>query len=85
MVTRRTKVAGSVIGPAQRISLAEAIHVYTYCSAWTQFAEHERGRLLPGMAADISVLSRDILAEDIDAVLETKAEIVLRGGEVVLQ
>ena len=82
MVTRRTK-RGTVIGAAEAITLAEAVHCLTYNGAFTQFAEDRRGRLLPGMVADIAVLSRDIFDAPPEALLTTQAELVLRGGHVV--
>lgn len=83
MVTRRTN-KGTVIGAAEAIALPEAVHCLTYCGAYTQFAEAARGRLLPGMLADIAVLSRDIFAGDgPEALLATEADLVLRGGQPV--
>ena len=81
-VTRRT-VHNTLLGPDQRISLAEAVHSYTWCSAYTQFAEAGRGRLVPGQVADIAVPSRDIFAGDPAALLETQTDLTLRGGAVV--
>ena len=81
MTTRRTN-KGTVIGPDQAISLEEALHCLTHCGAYTQFAEHRRGRLRPGMLADIAILSHDIFA-DPDALLRTTADLVLLGGTPV--
>ncbi len=83
MVTRRTN-KGTVLGADQAISVAEAVHCLTYCGAYTQFAEAERGRLLPGMLADLTVLSQDIFSAAPDAILGTRADIVLRGGQVIV-
>ena len=82
MVTRRTN-KGTVIGAEQAISLEEAVHCLTYCGAYTQFAEDRRGQLRPGMLADITVLSRDIFAEGVDALRQTQADLVLLGGRPV--
>lgn len=82
MVTRRT-ARGTLLGADQRITAAEALHSYTWASAYTQFAEDRRGRLLPGQIADIAVLSRDILACPPDAILDTQADMTIRGGRVV--
>jgi predicted amidohydrolase YtcJ len=79
MVTRRT-ARGTPIGTDQAISMAEAVHCLTYNGAYTQFAEDRKGRLLPGMLADIAVLSRDIFAGEPDDLLSTRADLVWRGG-----
>ena len=81
-VTRKTN-RGTVLGGHEAISVAEAVHCYTYCGAYTQFAEDRKGRLLPGMLADVSVLSHDIFAAAAEEILVTKVDLVLRGGEVV--
>lgn len=82
MVTRRTN-KGTVIGADQAISLEQAVHCLTYCGAYTQFAEDRRGRLRPGMLADITVLSRDIFAWGPGMLRETQADLVLLGGRAV--
>ena len=82
LVTRRT-IKGTVLGADQCISLAEAVHAYTWAGAYSQFAEADSGRLVPGQIADIAVLSRDIFAGDVDALLETATDMTLLGGRVV--
>jgi predicted amidohydrolase YtcJ len=81
-VTRKTN-RGTVLGGDQRLSVAEAVHCYTYCGAYTQFAEDRKGRLLPGMLADVTVLSRDIFAGAPEDILGTEADLVLRDGQAV--
>jgi predicted amidohydrolase YtcJ len=82
MTTRKTN-RGTVLGGGQCLSVAEAVHCYTYNGAYTQFAEDRKGRLLPGMLADITVLSRDIFSASPEDILTTKADIVLRGGQTM--
>jgi predicted amidohydrolase YtcJ len=79
MVTRQTN-KGTVMGPEEALTVAEAIHCYTWCGAYTQFAEDRRGTLEPGMQADIAVLSADIFAIAPEAILTTRADITLRDG-----
>ena len=83
MVTRRTN-KGTQLGPGEAITVPEAVHCLTANGAYTQFAEHERGRLLPGMLADITVLSRDIFTATPADILRTEADLVLRDGKVIL-
>jgi predicted amidohydrolase YtcJ len=82
MVTRRTN-HGTLLGPQQRIGVAEALHSYTWASAYTQFAEARRGRLVPGQIADIAVLSQDIFQVDAEAIPATVTDMTLRDGSVV--
>ena len=79
MLTRRTN-RGTVMGPEEALTAEEAVHCYTWCGAFTQFAEDRRGTLEPGMQADIAVLSRDVFAIAPDDVLRTEADLTLRDG-----
>ncbi|WP_119392882.1 amidohydrolase [Taklimakanibacter lacteus] len=46
--------------PEQKQSLADALAGYAADGAWTEFMEDRKGRIVPGMLADIVVLSGDI-------------------------
>lgn len=82
MVTRTTR-HGTVLGPDQAVSLAEAVHAYTWAGAYTQFAEGVRGRLVAGQIADVAILSRDIFALDPSELIGVRADMTIRGGAVV--
>lgn len=81
MVTRKTN-KGTTLGADQRLSLAEALHAYTWSSAYTQFAEDRRGRLVPGQLADIAILSHDIFAGDIEEIPNARADMTILGGRI---
>ncbi len=79
MLTRKTN-KGTVLGASEALTAEQAVHCYTWCGAYSQFAEGRRGTLEPGMLADVAVLSRDIFAIDPEEVLSTEADLTLRGG-----
>lgn len=82
MLTRKTN-RGTVMGPEEALTAEEAVHCYTWCGAYTQFAEDRRGTLEPGMQADIAVLSRDVFAIAPEEVLCTEADLTLRDGAAI--
>lgn len=83
MTTRRSR-AGTLLGPDQRLSMAEALHAYTACGAYTQFAEDRMGRLMPGQFGDVAVMSHDLFTADPEELRsEARCDITIRGGEVV--
>jgi hypothetical protein len=83
MLTRKTS-RGTVMGAAERVSITEAIQAYTEFGAYVNRAEHHRGRLAPGMAADIAVWSRDLLTATPEQILhETRCDLTLLDGEAV--
>jgi predicted amidohydrolase YtcJ len=79
MLTRRTN-RGSVLGETERLSLEEALHCYSWCGAYTQFAEDRRGTLAPGMQADVAILSRDIFVLAPEEILTVQVDATLRDG-----
>ncbi|MCP1848125.1 MULTISPECIES: amidohydrolase [unclassified Bradyrhizobium] len=83
MVTRMTK-RHHVTGGAERLTLEEAVHAYTALGAYTQFAENEIGRLAPGLAADIAILSHDIFSMPIERVeTDVRCDMTLLAGQIV--
>jgi len=79
MVTRKTN-QGTVFGPEERLSIQEALHCYTWCGAYSSFAEQARGTLEAGMDADIAILSRDITALAPEEYMGVTCDATLRGG-----
>lgn len=67
----------------QRLTRAEALHLYTAGSAWFSFDEGKRGALAPGMLADLAVLSDDYFRLADDAIPAIESELTLVGGRVV--
>ncbi len=56
---------------------------YTAGSAYAEFAEQEKGRLAPGMLADLAVLSQDIFTVPAEKLPTTSAELTIVGGRIV--
>jgi predicted amidohydrolase YtcJ len=82
MVTRKTN-KGTVLGPDEALTMEQAVHCYTWCGAYSQFAETRRGTLEPGMLADLAILSKDIFAITPEELFSTEADLTLRGGEPI--
>lgn len=84
MVTRKTR-SGKVFGPDQCLTIDEALHAYTFGSAYAAHEEKLKGRLEPGQLADIAVFDRDLTTIAPDALLDSRCEMTLRGGDVVFK
>ncbi|MEM6761831.1 MAG: amidohydrolase [Pseudomonadota bacterium] len=82
MVTRKTN-RGTVIGPEQTLTLPEALHAYTYASAYAAKEETIKGRLVPGQLGDVAVFSENLLEAPPEALLSAQCDLAIRGGEVV--
>jgi predicted amidohydrolase YtcJ len=61
------------------VPAAAALDAWTAAPAWLAGEEHERGRLAPGLAADLVVLDRDPLAGE-DALREASVLATMLAG-----
>lgn len=84
MLTRRTR-AGTVLGGQERVRIDEALRCYTELGARLEHMEALKGRLLPGMLADLAVFDRDLTAVEPDELLEARCDLTIRGGEIVFE
>ena len=86
-VTRQTAGAPTGDGwmPAQRIRLDEALHAYTSAAAYAAFDEQSKGRLAPGLLADIVVLDRDPFAAPPDRIHECEVALTIVNGKVIYE
>ena len=64
------------------ISREAAIDFMTAKPAFAEFAETKKGRLMPGMVADIAVLSQNILTVPNAQLAETTSVLTIVGGQV---
>jgi hypothetical protein len=69
--------------PAERLPLGDALEAYTAGSAFAAFAEHRRGRVSPGLDADLIVLDRDLLAAGPSAIIGTGVRLTVLDGRIV--
>ena len=60
MVNRRT-YSGDLLEPEEKVSVAEAIRIYTWNSAYSEFQEQVKGSIEVGKLGDLVVLERDPL------------------------
>ncbi|MGP9820405.1 amidohydrolase [Salinarimonas sp. NSM] len=81
MITRRTRT-GRVMDARERVSPETALAAFTELGAWVEKAETTRGRLAPGMLADVAVFTHDFLAEP-EAVRETRCVLTIVDGAIV--
>jgi predicted amidohydrolase YtcJ len=70
-------------GPKEIPSRNDALRVYTEGSAWFAHDENRRGRLMPGMLADLAVLSDDYFSVPISDIAKIKSLLTMVGGQIV--
>jgi len=80
-VTRRSS-AGEILGENQRISVGEAIFLYTLGSAYASFEENIKGSITTGKLADLVVLGEDPLRVKPDEIKDIPVAMTVVGGEI---
>jgi predicted amidohydrolase YtcJ len=69
--------------PAQRLRVAEAIEAYTRGPAVATGQERRFGAIAPGMAADLVVLDKDILAVNPESIHDIRVVLTILNGRIV--
>lgn len=81
-MTRETR-SGQVVAPEERVTLEQAIRMYTANGAYASFEEKVKGSLEPGKLADLVVVSGPITEASPELVRNVKAEMTVVGGNIV--
>lgn len=79
-VARKDLASGEVLAPEERISVREALRLYTYNGAYVGFEEKIKGTLQPGKLADFIVVDRDVLAVPTDELKDVRVTQTYVGG-----
>jgi predicted amidohydrolase YtcJ len=80
-VTRKSS-AGESLGSRQKITVEEAIRLYTLASAYASFEENLKGSISAGKLADLVVLGEDPRRVDPDEIKDIPVEMTVVGGEI---
>lgn len=84
MVTRKGE-NGIGYGINQRVSVEEAIKVWTLDGAYATFEEHDKGSVTPGKLADFAVLRKDPRKVPPDTIKDIVVDATYVGGKNVWQ
>jgi predicted amidohydrolase YtcJ len=79
-VTGQTVSGKQLLAEDNLLTRTEALRLYTREAAWFSFEEQTRGRLRPGMLADLVVLDRDYLTVPAAEIPAVRSALTLVGG-----
>lgn len=82
-VVRRDLQSGQILAPEERISVEQALTLYTRNGAYAGFEEDRKGTLEPGKLADFIVVDRDVLTIPPDELKDVKVLQTFVGGRKV--
>jgi hypothetical protein len=66
-------------------SLLDALDGFTAAGAYTEFAEEKKGKLMPGMLADVIVLDGDIEATPARQISTLKPVLTICDGRITFE
>lgn len=86
-VTRKDRMGEEGDGwfPKEKISMEEAIRLYTLGSAYAQFMEDRKGMIKEGYLADMVILDRDLFNIPEDEIMKTMVDYTIVGGKIVFE
>ncbi len=81
-VSRQSDLDQQVYGETQKLSMYEAVSLYTKGSAFVINHEHDRGLIQPGYVADFTILSHDLFSiENYETIDEVTVKGTIVDGE----
>ena len=86
-VTRKDRLGEEGDGwfPDQKLSMEEAIELYTTGAAYAQFMEDRKGKIKQGYLADMVIFNEDLMTIPHDQIMNAKVDYTIVGGKVVYQ
>jgi hypothetical protein len=84
-VTRSNEAGTRTYFPQDRLTLDQVLFAYTQGSAYAEFSETFKGKLIPGYVADFVVLDRDLTSIPAPEILKTRVLRTVVDGRTVYQ
>ncbi|WP_062355076.1 amidohydrolase [Bacillus kwashiorkori] len=83
--TRENDKDKNVYSPEEKLTLFEAVCLYTKGSAYACGHEHDRGMISPGFIADFTIFDEDIFQNSAEKLLSTKVAMTVINDQIVYQ
>lgn len=84
-LVNRKSASGQPIGTSQKISVMEALKLYTINAAYHTFEEDILGSIETGKLADMVVLGKDILTVPPETIMDIPVDMTIVDGRIVYQ
>ncbi|MDM5156814.1 amidohydrolase [Bacillus sp. DX1.1] len=82
-VTRKSFIDGTCYIQEERLSVFEAVSLFTTGSAYAIGKENKRGKIVKGYEADFTILNRNIFEIEAEEIKDVQAEMTVIDGQVV--
>ena len=80
-MTRKTQ-DGNVLNTQEQLSINETLALFTSAGAWLSFEESAKGKIMPGMLADLTILDGDLVRTPAEEIGKMKIAMTIVGGKV---
>jgi predicted amidohydrolase YtcJ len=80
-VTRMNEAGTKTYFPENKLTRGQALYAYTQGSAYAEFAEKHKGKLVPGYDADFILVDRDLYKVAAPAILHAKVQATFVAGQ----
>ncbi|KEK24456.1 amidohydrolase [Bacillus gaemokensis] len=84
-VTRKSFIDGTGYIPEERLSVFEAVSLFTIGSAYAIGKEHTRGKIAKGYEADFTIIDRDIFKIEAEEIKNIQVVATIIDGQTVYQ
>jgi len=86
-VTRKDRMGEEGDGwfPEQKLTMEEAIELYTLGSAYAQFMEDRKGMIKKGFLGDVVIVNQDLMTIPEGEIMKTRVDYTIVGGKVVFE
>jgi predicted amidohydrolase YtcJ len=84
-VTRSNEAGTRSYFPEDSLTVGQVLYAYTQGSAFAEFSEDFKGKLIPGYVADFIVLDRDLTRIPAPEILKTRVLATIVDGQTVYQ
>jgi predicted amidohydrolase YtcJ len=71
--------------PEQKLTMEEAIELYTLGAAYAQFMEGRKGMIKNGYLGDVVIVNQDLMTIPEEDIMKTKVDYTIVGGKVVFK
>jgi len=83
-VNRETQ-SGQIINPDERVTIKQALRMFTYHGAYASFDEDKKGSIEVGKLADLAVLSDNLLDVPTNKIKNVSVDMTIIDGKIVYE
>ena len=83
-INRETQ-SGQIINSEERVSIMEALRMFTYNGAYASFDEDRKGSIEVGKLADLAVLSQSLLDTPSENIKDITVDMTVIDGKIVYE